>query len=124
MDADQLQPDSTMDAPRRSMERLVRQFVTRSVFARRFGIFGASMLPLGSAYGGKLPEGIKVACIIDGELKEARHGETTHREICQREAIPGSVIEDGFSLPNAGTQRGRDADAPIATETRTRPSLK
>jgi hypothetical protein len=83
-----------------SMERLVRQFVPRSVFARRFGIFGASMLPLGSIHGGKMPVGIKVACRIDGELREARYGETTHREICQREAIPGSVIVEGFSLPN------------------------
>jgi hypothetical protein len=100
MDADQLPPELDKDAPRRSMERLVRLFVPRSVFARRYGIFGASMLPLGSVHGGKMPAGIKVACMIDGELKESRYGETTHREICQREAIPGSLIVEGFSLPN------------------------
>jgi hypothetical protein len=100
MDADPLPPELDKDASRRSMERFVRLFVPRSVFARRFGIFGASMLPLGSAYGGKIPSGVKVACVIDGELKEVRYGETTHREISQREAIPGSVIVEGFSLPN------------------------
>lgn len=100
MDADLSPPESTMDAPRRSMERLVRLFVPRSVFARRWGIYGAPMLRLGSVHGGKMPAGIKVACMIDGELKEARYGETTHREICQREAIPGSVIDEGFSSQN------------------------
>lgn len=77
-----------------------RQFIPRNALARRFGIYGASMLPLGSVHGGPLPAGLKVACLIDGDLKEARSGETTHREICQREAIPGSHIEEGYSLPH------------------------
>ena len=107
MDADPKTLELDKDAPRRSMERLVRLFVPRSFFARRYGIYGASMLPLGSVHGGKLPEGIKVACMIDGELKDARYGETTHREICLREAIPGSVIEEGFSLPNVDVEARR-----------------
>lgn len=77
-----------------------RRFASRAEFSRRFGIYGASMLSLGSVHGGKLPAGVNVACLIDGELKEARHGEISHREICQREAVPGSEIVEGFSLPN------------------------
>ena len=34
------------------------------------------------------------------------------------------TYEPADSLENAGTQRGRDDDAPPATDTRTRPSLK
>ncbi len=78
-----------------------RLFIPREKFARRYGIYGASMLPLGSVYGGKLPAGIRIACLIDGDLKEARCGEKTHREIIAREAVPGSVVENGYSVdPN------------------------
>lgn len=74
-----------------------RIFASRAEFSRRFGIHGASMLPLGSVYGGELPQRARVACLIDGELRETRSGEASHREICTREAVVGSVIVDGFS---------------------------
>lgn len=56
------------------------------------------MLPLGSVHGGPLPSTVRIACLVDGELKEARYGEVSHRDICRREALPGSTLEEGFSV--------------------------
>lgn len=72
-------------------------FRSRAEVAAAFLVFGASMLRLGSGRGGSMPS-LKVACLIDGELKVARTGETTHREICNREAVVGSVVVDGYLL--------------------------
>lgn len=55
------------------------------------------MMMLGSDKGGILPPRCRVACLVDGELKEARSGESTHREITAREAIPGSSVVDGYT---------------------------
>ncbi len=75
----------------------MRRFSSRSEFAFRFGIYGASMLRLGSLYGGPLPQETKVACRIGGNVCEARFGETSHAEIEHRELIPGLTSEAGYT---------------------------
>lgn len=75
----------------------MRAFISRADFARRYGIHGASELRLGSVSGSPLPPFLKVASIIDGELREARYGDSAHRHIQAREAVPGSEIMEGYS---------------------------
>lgn len=54
------------------------------------------MLPLGSVHGGSLPP-CKIACLVDGEVKEARSGDRCHRDIVVREAVCGSTVVDGYT---------------------------
>lgn len=64
--------------------------------------------------------------LVDEVMRElAAHDWNEDREISWSFEVGGISLRDVFDMtPNDGTQRGRDAEATNATETRTRPSLK
>ena len=62
-------------------------------------------------------------CVIISAPESATDAEL--QSLAETEAMAKTYIWSKKRVrPNDGTQRGRDADAPIASETRSRPSMK